>query len=93
MLKEKDTKPIKYEGSDYSYQAIFDFINIYSETFVFKDDVEQDIKSSASRPWLNEKVPQLTLDSGNDICFSKEAALCIIYLVKDSSSKNAEVTE
>jgi len=40
MLKEKDGKPIKYDGSDFSYQAIFDFINIYSETFVFRTDTD-----------------------------------------------------
>jgi Thioredoxin-like domain len=38
MVKEKDGKPIKFEGQDYSYQAMFDFINIYSETFVFRGD-------------------------------------------------------
>ena len=40
MIKEKDGKPIKFEGEDFSYQAIFDFINVYSETFVFRGDTD-----------------------------------------------------
>ena len=55
MLKEKDSKPIKYEGTDMSYQGIFDFINVYSETFVFKQHNEV-VESAASKPWLSDKV-------------------------------------
>jgi len=80
LINNKDAKPIKYEGTDYSYQAIFDFINIYSETFVFKDDKE-DLKSAASKPWLSDKLPLLTSDSANDICLKKEGSLCVIYIV------------
>ena len=57
LIKNKEAKPQKYEGTDFTYQAIFDFINIYSETFVFKDVNEEEVKSSASKPWLNERVP------------------------------------
>lgn len=56
LIKSKDEKPIKYENSEFTYQAVFDFINIYSETFVFKS-TEEEVKSSASKPWLSEKVP------------------------------------
>ena len=37
LIKNKDAKPVAYTSSDFSYQAIFDFINVYSETFVFRD--------------------------------------------------------
>ena len=57
LIKEKDGKPQKYEGSDFTYQAIFDFINIYSETFVFRGDTDEAVVSAASKPWLNERVP------------------------------------
>ena len=40
---------MKYEGKDFSYQAIFDFINIYSETFVFRKDEDVAV-SAASKP-------------------------------------------
>ena len=56
MIKEKDSKPIKYEGTDMSYQGIFDFINVYSETFVFREHNEV-VESAASKPWLSDKVP------------------------------------
>ena len=86
LIKEKDGKPIKYDGKEFSYQAIFDFINIYSETFVFRGDTDEPIVSAASKPWLNDKMPLLTSDSGDDICFKKEGALCVIYVVKDAST-------
>ena len=57
MLKDKDAKPIKYDGKEFNYQAVFDFINIYSETFVFRNIDEAEVKSAASKQWLTEKVP------------------------------------
>ena len=47
---------MKYDGKEYNYQAIFDFINIYSETFVFRNNNEESAVSAASKPWLNERV-------------------------------------
>lgn len=89
MIKTKDAKPQKYDGSEFTYQAIFDFINIYSETFVFKDTKEEEVKSAASKPWLSERVPSFNSESGNDICLKKEGALCVVYVVKDEASKQA----
>jgi len=86
LIKDKDTKPIKYEGKEYNYQAIFDFINIYSETFVFRDNNEEAVVSAASKPWLNDKIPQITSDSIDDICLKKEGALCVIYVAKDAET-------
>lgn len=57
LLKEKDGKPVKYEGKEYNYQAIFDFINIYSETFVFRNNNEDQVVSAASKPWMSDRVP------------------------------------
>lgn len=88
LIKEKDTKHQKYDGKDFSYQAIFDFINIYSETFVFRND-EQVAVSAASKPWLSERVPQVTSDSADDICLKKEGALCVIYVAKDAATAKA----
>lgn len=36
ILKHGEKKPILYDGDDFSYNALFEFINTYSETFVFK---------------------------------------------------------
>lgn len=37
LLKNKD-KPLVYEGGTYGYSDLFEWINIYSETFVFVGD-------------------------------------------------------
>lgn len=86
MIKEKDSKPIKYEGTEFSYQAIFDYINVYSETFVFREHNEI-VESAAKKPWLNDKFGQLTSDSADDLCLKKEGALCIVLVVSDDSQK------
>ena len=49
LIKANNDKPQKYDGKEYSYQAIFDFINVYSETFVFKNTKEEEVKSAASK--------------------------------------------
>ena len=88
LIKNKEAKAQKYEGTDFSYQAIFDFINIYSETFVFKDTNEEEVKSAASKPWLSDRVPRLSGDSANDVCLKKDGALCVIYVAKNAGEKN-----
>jgi hypothetical protein len=35
ILKNDEKKPIKYEDGAFTYSEIFEFINTYSETFVF----------------------------------------------------------
>ena len=56
IIKSDEAKPLKFEGDDFSYQAIFDFINIYSETFVF-GGTKEEVVSAASKPWLTVKIP------------------------------------
>jgi len=92
IKKTKDQKPIFYDSDDYSYSEIFKFINVYSETFIFPGDEEvKDVK--ASKPWLQEKVPELTGQSANDICLKKDGALCVIYAAKDNASKEQAVLD
>ena len=38
LQKAGEQKMTKYTGSGYSYFELFEFINIYSETFVFGDE-------------------------------------------------------
>jgi len=81
MLKNNE-KPLAFEGDSFRYRDMFEFINIYSETFVFVGDLEQkEVKSAASKPWMNMAVPYMTKDSGNDICLLKDGTLCVIYVV------------
>ncbi|TNV78640.1 hypothetical protein FGO68_gene5489 [Halteria grandinella] len=91
LVKDKDSKPQKYDGKEYNYQAIFDFINIYSETFVFKNNNEESVVSAASKPWLSERVPQVAQESFDDICLKKEGALCVIYVAANAEqAKNSQ---
>lgn len=93
VLLKNGQKPIPYTGSSYTYSELFEFINIYSETFVFAgDQVQKEVKSAASKPWLNVAIPFLTKDSANDICLQKDGTLCVIYVSNDSQNI-AEVTD
>jgi len=54
ILKNGEKAPIRYEEDDFSYAALFEFINTYSETFVFKQTQGDDaVESKAIRPWLS----------------------------------------
>jgi len=54
ILKNGEKAPIRYEDDDFSYAALFEFINTYSETFVFKQTTGDDaVESKATRPWLS----------------------------------------
>lgn len=58
------------------YTPIFEFLNVYSQAFVPGGTQE----SSASKPWLNEIVPEMHLKSGRDVCLGQEGVLCVILL-------------
>ena len=85
ILKLGEKAPIWYDGDDYSYAALFEFINVYSETFVIPTGDDEAVESRASKPWLSEAVPFLSKDSANDICLKKDGILCVIYLVPTAS--------
>lgn len=93
ILKHGEKKPIMYQDDDYSYNALFEFINTYSETFVFKQADDGAVESRASRPWLSEPVPFLSKESGNDICFKKDGVLCVIYAVPTAAESDREVLQ
>lgn len=84
ILKNGEKAPIRYEGSNFSYSDLFEFINTYSETFVFKQD-EEPVESSASKPWLTQSVPFLSKESGNDLCLKKDGVLCVVYVVPEAA--------
>lgn len=90
ILKQGEKKPIVYDGDDFSYAALFEFINTYSETFVFAQQ-EEPVESRASKPWLAEPVPFLSKDSGNDICLKKDGVLCVIYVLPTQADSDRTV--
>jgi hypothetical protein len=86
LVVKNDQKPLAYEG-EFNYQEIFEFLNIHSQIFVDPNAKENEVKtSSASKPWLVKPVPEMTKDSGNDICLKKDGALCIILVVNGKDS-------
>ena len=92
ILKHGEKAPIMYDGDDFSYSALFEFINTYSETFVPPGgDDDGPSESRASKPWLSEKVPFLSKESANDICLKKDGILCVIYLVPTASHSDEAV--
>jgi hypothetical protein len=72
---------------------LFDFINVYSETFVFGGDDGAPIESAATKAWLNEALPPMTSDSGNDVCFMKDGTLCVLYVMDSFSNFDNKVYE
>lgn len=94
ILKNGEKAPIRYEDDDFSYAALFEFINTYSETFVFKQTQGDDaVESKATRPWLSEKVAFLSKESANDLCLKKEGILCVIYVVPEASKSDPAFLE
>ncbi len=75
VVKATERKPIVYTG-EIKYQAIFDFVNIYSETFVSGGGSSQD--SAATKAWLSEPVPEMHEKSAGDICLNLEGYLCVL---------------
>jgi hypothetical protein len=70
---------------------LFDFINVYSETFVFGGDEGMPQESAATKAWLNEALPPMTVDSGNDVCFMKDGTLCVLYVLDSFNNFDEKV--
>ena len=92
ILKNNEKAPIKFEEGDFNYSDIFEFINTYSETFVFGQQKES-AESAASKPWLTQPIPFLSKDSGNELCLKKDGILCVIYLVKSAAESDPAVLD
>ena len=58
-----ENKPVVYNG-EMKFQAIFDFLNVFSEAFVAGGE-----NMDSNKPWLTEMFPELNNKSANDICF------------------------
>lgn len=85
VYKTASKLPEFYKG-EIKFLPLFEFLNVYAETFVmgggFSDNESQD---SGSKPWLLQRIPELTGLSYNDVC-GKHKNLCFIYL------KNGEIS-
>lgn len=92
FVVKSDQKPLKFDGSEFSYNSIFEFINVHSQIFVDPNAKENEPKqNAAAKPWLTVKVPQLTAESGNDVCLKKDGTLCVILLNKDGNIDQSHI--
>ncbi|KAH8581795.1 PDI like thioredoxin domain containing [Cryptosporidium sp. chipmunk genotype I] len=86
MVYKTASKPHEFYRGEIKFLPLFEFLNVYAETFVmgggFSDSESQD---SGSKPWLLQRIPELTGPSYNDVC-GKYKNLCFIYLKKGEIS-------
>jgi hypothetical protein len=92
ILKNEEKGPIKYDDGEFTYAEIFEFINTYSETFVFGDAPET-TESAATKPWLTQRVPYMSKDSGKELCLAKDGVLCVIYLINGMAATDDKVLD
>lgn len=78
LIKPTEKKHSTYSG-EMKYSPIFDFLNVFVETFVPGGE-----QLDNEKPWTRETFPELTSKSGNDICFSHDSAMCAIYISENA---------
>lgn len=83
-----DKKTKFYEGET-KYKPIMDFCNIYQETFfvVGSDSTPND---APKKPWMTEKFPEITIESGNEICFKVDGTICVFLINKEKPNEQLE---
>ncbi|RQX69511.1 putative thioredoxin [Toxoplasma gondii CAST] len=96
VVTRKDKKDEAYKG-EFNFQVLFDWLNVFSETFVlgggFSDHTPKAEPSPETQPWKFQVIPELTKRSNVDLCFKKSLkALCVIYL-KQGRELTAEETD
>eukprot|EP00922_Rhytidocystis_sp_ex-Travisia-forbesii_P019733 GHVS01029150.1.p1 GENE.GHVS01029150.1~~GHVS01029150.1.p1 ORF type:complete len:465 (-),score=67.09 GHVS01029150.1:250-1644(-) len=85
LLKHDSKQPLIFKDKEITFPKLFEWLNVFAETFVlgggFSDHPPVDL--TLTKPWLAERVPEVTTASHQDVCFSKSAkskGLCVIYL-------------
>jgi len=77
QLFKSSQKPVSFEGQ-FKYQELHDFLNVYSEIFVFKGD--EGAQDATPKPWLSEPLPELQRISSKDLCYDTESVCVILTL-------------
>lgn len=85
LVVSRSDKPLAEYSGELNFKEIFDFVNIYSETFVPGGKAQS--SSLGSKPWTEQSVPELFKQSADDICFGKDGALCGILLSSEAPSE------
>ncbi len=67
-----------------NFHEMFQFLNVYSEVFVMGDNKSggKQMTDLGAKPWLTEPIPQLTVESADEVCFDKiaDSNICVIHL-------------
>ncbi|KAF7457890.1 PDI like thioredoxin domain containing protein [Cryptosporidium felis] len=80
LVYKDNVKPPEIYKGEVQFLPLFEFLNIYAETFVMGGGFsDHDSHDPGSKPWLLQKIPELTGLSYNDVC-GKHKDLCVIYL-------------
>jgi hypothetical protein len=91
VVVKSEGKPIKFDGKEFTYHALWEFLNVHSQVFIDPNAQENAPKvSAASKPWMTVNVPMVTKDSANDVCLKKDGALCVIMVTNDAASVSEE---
>lgn len=92
----KDKKDEVYKGA-FEFQKLFDWLNVFSETFVmgggFSDAAPAAEFDPELQPWKVEAVPELTKQSSQDVCFKKSNKFVCVVLVNKSRQLTPEQQE
>lgn len=83
-----DKKTKFYEG-ELKYKGIYDFCNIYQETFFVVGESSTGVEEP-KKPWMTEKFPQITKESGNELCFMVDGSICVFLVNKEKPTEQLE---
>jgi thioredoxin-like negative regulator of GroEL len=87
LYKTSDSKTVEFNG-ELKFKSIFDWLNVYSETFVSGGTEE----ILSSKPWMNQGVPQLVKQSADDICYKHDGYLCAILFLSSAPDEKVVAT-
>ena len=75
-------KKTKFFEGEMKYKKIFDFCNVYQETF-FVVGEDRTPSDEPMKPWMKEKFPEYTKNSANELCFNADQAICVVLINKE----------
>lgn len=92
VVMRREKKDEVYRG-EMKAQQLFEWLNIFSETFVMGGGFSDGVGGAAppEQPWKYQSVPEMTAESHLDICFRKtDQGLCVVYLRGDGGLDGEE---
>ncbi|CDJ58088.1 thioredoxin, putative [Eimeria maxima] len=96
VVVRKDKKDEVYKGA-FEFQKLFDWLNVFSETFVmgggFSDTAPAAEFDPELQPWKVEAIPELTKQSSQDVCFKKSNKFVCVMLAKKGRELTPEEQE